>query len=79
MSMDKAIASGKEHRKKYRGAKSVYRSCRNGGSCAWCQNNRHYKNLKRLQKMLDKEKDMQYNTNINNRKECDSYDVFIKN
>lgn len=58
MGMEKAIQSGKEHRKEYYGAKSFDKSCRNGGSCAYCQANRIYKNKKRLQSMLDKEKDM---------------------
>lgn len=31
MGLEKAIASGKEHRKEYRGAKRVSRSCRNNG------------------------------------------------
>ena len=33
MSLDKAIKHGKEHRKPYRGAKAVDKSCRNHGSC----------------------------------------------
>ena len=37
MSLDKAIKSGKEHRKEYRGAKSVDPSCRNHGSCLFCE------------------------------------------
>ena len=50
MSLNKAIASGKEHRKQYKGAKSVDRACRNHGGCDWCKENRLYKNLKRLEK-----------------------------
>lgn len=50
MSLNKAIASGKEHRKQYRGAKAVDCTCRNHGSCDWCKENRLYKNLKRLDK-----------------------------
>ena len=53
MGMEKAIASGKEHRKEYRGAKAIDKSCRNGGSCEWCRRNRMYKNLKKLQKPID--------------------------
>ena len=52
--MEKAIASGKEHRKEYRGAKAIDKSCRNGGSCEWCRRNRMYKNLKKLQEPIDK-------------------------
>lgn len=43
MSMDKAIAHGKEHRKPYRGSKSIDCSCRNHGSCPWCLENRKHK------------------------------------
>ena len=58
MSMDKAIQSGKEHRKEYYGSKAFDRTCRCGGSCERCRGNRLYKNKKRLQKMLDKEQEM---------------------
>ena len=47
MSLNKAIKYKKEHRKQYRGAKAVDKSCRNHGSCAWCKENRLYKNKKR--------------------------------
>lgn len=54
MSLNKAIESGKEHRKKYgeQGdfCKSVDKRCRNHGGCKWCEENRMYKNLKRLEK-----------------------------
>jgi len=46
MSFDKAIEYGKEKRKKYRGAKAIDRTCRNHGSCPWCENGRQYKNRK---------------------------------
>ena len=52
--MEKAIASGKEHRKEYYGAKAICKSCRNGGSCKWCRMNRQYKNLKKMQISIDK-------------------------
>ena len=61
MGMEKAIASGKEHRKEYRGAKAIDKSCRNGGSCEWCQMNRQYKNLKKMQISIDKELKECYN------------------
>lgn len=47
MSMDKAIASGKEHRKPYKGAKAIDATCRNHGSCEWCKGNRLHKFLKK--------------------------------
>jgi hypothetical protein len=40
MSLDKAIRHGKEHRKDYRGAAAIDRSCRNHGSCPYCKRNR---------------------------------------
>jgi hypothetical protein len=43
MSLDKAIKHGKEHRKPYTGAKAIFRSCRNHGSCPFCEGNRRYK------------------------------------
>lgn len=43
MSLDKAIQSGKEHRKPYRGSKAFDPGCRNHGGCLWCQNGRLYK------------------------------------
>lgn len=47
MSLDKAIEHGKEHRRKYRGAKAVDATCRNHGSCEWCLTNRQYASRKR--------------------------------
>lgn len=47
MSFDKAIQSGKEHRKSYRGAKAIDYTCRNHGNCGWCKGNRTHKNDKR--------------------------------
>ena len=40
MSLEKAIAHGKEHRKPYRGSKAFDCSCRNHGSCGYCESNR---------------------------------------
>ena len=54
MGMEKAIASGKEHRKEYHGAKGMCKSSRNGGSGEWCGRKRKYKNLKKLQEPIDK-------------------------
>lgn len=48
MSLDKAIEHGKEHRKKYRGAKAIDRTCRNHGSCEYCKQNRLYKYKKQI-------------------------------
>lgn len=43
MSLDKAIQYGKEKRKPYQGSKKYFCSCRNHGSCSWCEENRRYK------------------------------------
>lgn len=58
MSMDKAIESGKEHRKEYYGSKAIDKSCRCHGSCPVCFGNRMYQYKKEKEKMLDREKDM---------------------
>ena len=47
MSLDKSIQSRKFHHNPYRGAKAVDTTCRNHGSCKWCEENRMYKNDKR--------------------------------
>lgn len=43
MSLDKAIDHGKEKRKPYRGPKAVDCTCRNHGTCKWCEENRKHK------------------------------------
>lgn len=40
MSLDKAIAHGKEKRKPYRGSKRFDGSCRNHGGCPACEASR---------------------------------------
>lgn len=61
MALDKAILHGKEHRKPYFGSKSIDGTCRNHGSCPWCEENRKYKYIKNEKKMLDKLKEWCYN------------------
>lgn len=51
MSLNKSIQYGKEHRKPYYGSKAIDRTCRNHGGCPWCEENRMYKNIKRIQRM----------------------------
>ena len=58
MSLDKAIAHNKEHRKVYYGSKNIDRTCRNHGTCIYCQGNRQYKNKKRLASIVDKTKEI---------------------
>lgn len=50
MSLDKAIKYGKEHRKQYRKAKAIDKTCRNHGSCDWCKSNRLYQSKKELER-----------------------------
>ena len=46
MSLDKAILHNKEKRQPYRRAKAVDGSCRNHGSCPWCESNRKHHDAK---------------------------------
>lgn len=48
MSLDKAIKYKKEHRKPYKDAKAVDRSCRNHGTCPYCLNGRLFKNKRQM-------------------------------
>lgn len=52
--LDKAIISGKEHRKPFRGSKAIDCSCRNHGGCLYCEGNRLY-NRKKLEKKFEKD------------------------
>lgn len=47
MSLDKAIKSGKEHRKSYRGSKAFDPSCAKG-TCPACLSNKMHSTKKRL-------------------------------
>lgn len=47
MSLEKAILSGKEHRKSYTKAKAIDPACRNHGTCPWCQGKQKYRRKKR--------------------------------
>ena len=57
MSLDKAIAYGKEHRKQYQGAKRYDCSCRNHGSCDRCKSDRLYKFMKNEQSAESKRRE----------------------
>ena len=46
MSLNKAIIYGKEHRSPFRGSKAIDSTCRNHGSCVWCERNRMYNKRK---------------------------------
>ena len=51
MSLNKAIAHGKEKRKPYRAGKAVSRLCRNHGGCGFCEGNRLYQTKKEMERM----------------------------
>lgn len=61
MAMEKGISSKKEHRKPYYGSKAIDKSCRNHGGCYWCEENRKYKHIKKIQKTLDELNEWCYN------------------
>jgi hypothetical protein len=53
MSLDKSIQSGKERRAQYRKSKRFDRSCRNHGSCPWCEGNRTIQLKRELERVYD--------------------------
>ena len=55
MGLEKAIQKGKEHRKPYKGAKAVSRSCRNHGACEWCKGNRLHNAKRKMSKEVKDE------------------------
>lgn len=57
MSLDKGIEHGKERRRPYRHGKAVDKSCRNHGSCPWCQGNRRHATEMRRQRAEAQMKD----------------------
>ncbi len=48
MSLDKSIESGREHRQPYRKSLRFDVTCRNHGSCGWCEGNRRHNSRKRI-------------------------------
>ena len=56
MGYEKAIEYGKSHRKPYRGSKAIDRTCRNHGGCDYCKGNRLYKFDKKVQSMIERER-----------------------
>lgn len=46
VSLDKSIEHKKEQRQPYRKSKAFDSSCRNHGSCPWCEGNRKYHDRK---------------------------------
>lgn len=54
MGLNKAIEHGHEHRKEYRGAKAIDKTCRNHGSDDWALDDRTHKNKKRIESARQK-------------------------
>lgn len=57
MSLNKAIAFGKEHRKPYTGGKKVDKRCENHGGCDYCIGNRMHNFNKALDAALSKKEE----------------------
>lgn len=57
MSLDKAIKHGKEKREPYRKSKRWDHSCRNHGSCSYCEGNRTIQSEKALEGIIEQEDD----------------------
>jgi hypothetical protein len=60
MALDKAITAGKEKREPYRGAKAIDCTCRNHGSCAWCEGSRLHASKRQYGKLEDQEDEFYY-------------------
>ena len=58
MSLDKAIAQGRELRKPYRGVKAIDKTCRNHGSCPACSSMRQRKNEMAEEDAIEQMKDL---------------------
>ena len=53
MSLDKAILHHKEFRKGYYDSRRFDHTCRNHGSCSWCEGNRTYTSQRNLERTRD--------------------------
>jgi hypothetical protein len=62
MSLEKAIKSGKEHRKPYYGSAAFDGACRPGKACGCCRGNRFYAIKKALIKAEYNEQENETNT-----------------
>ena len=63
MGLEKAIVSGKEHRKAYRGCREWDPMCRNHGGCDYCLRSRTYRTQKETEKIRFSRKDAETETN----------------
>lgn len=57
MSLDKAIRSGKEHRRPYYGRGEGDTTCRPHGGCTWCEESRLHSTRKREEDAREQIKD----------------------
>ena len=53
MGLEQAIKHKKEKRKPYYGPKAFDATCRNHGSCPWCEGNRLHKRMQEEERMKD--------------------------
>lgn len=60
MSLEKAIKHGKEHRKRYYNSGSFDYSCRPGGGCPYCEQNRKFSTIKAKMKASKREQEDEY-------------------
>ncbi len=58
MAFNKDYPNRKDHRGKYYKSGRFDRTCRPGGSCPYCKNNRQHSTKIRILKAKDKENDM---------------------
>jgi len=54
MGLEKAIESGKEHRKPYHDSRRFDPACRSHGGCPYCENNRLHK-FKKSEPIIDED------------------------
>ena len=58
MSLEKAIKYGKEKREPYRKSKRWDRSCRNHGSCGYCEGNRTIQSKRGMEDVTEQEAEL---------------------
>lgn len=74
MSLDKAIEFGKEKRKQFRKSKAFDITCRNHGSCPWCEGNRTIQARKEHKRIQSLEKEEEYEE-VTEPKKSEKYEI----